>query len=482
MLDQSTRTAILRLRDEGHGARAIARVLGISRGAVKNVLQTGSATVPALSRAELAEPHREAILALYAACKGNLVRVHEELTATGAKLSYQALTAFCRRNEIGREPPRPAGQYQFEAGVEMQHDTSPHRAPIDGRDTPVQTASLVLGYSRMVFMQCYPRFTRFECKMFLTDALEYMGGACQRCMIDNTHVVVLSGTGRDMVPVPEMAAFGDRFDFDFSAHEVGDADRSAKVERRFHHIENNFLAGRKFTDWHHLNTEARIWCDRINATFRPRLHASPRELFAVECTRLRDLPVHVPEVYLLHHRIVDSEGFVNVQRNRYSVPWRLIGRQLEARETKSRVEVYLGPRCVASHARSIDLVDARVIDPAHRPPRGERVFARGLNSPEQTRLRERAPQITEYVALLQKRGQASVRAMRTLLRMLDEYPSDALFAAIAEATRYGMTDLDRLERMVLRGIVRDFFTPSHEGREPDNDNNDDDDDDEDPDE
>jgi hypothetical protein len=28
-------------------------------------------------------------------------------------------------------------------------------------------------------------------------------------MIDNTHVVVLRGTGREMIPVPEMEAFGD---------------------------------------------------------------------------------------------------------------------------------------------------------------------------------------------------------------------------------------------------------------------------------
>jgi hypothetical protein len=33
-------------------------------------------------------------------------------------------------------------------------------------------------------------------------------------MIDNTHVVGLRGTGRHMVPVPEMAAFGERFGFE----------------------------------------------------------------------------------------------------------------------------------------------------------------------------------------------------------------------------------------------------------------------------
>jgi len=75
-------------------------------------------------------------------------------------------------------------------------------------------------------------------------------------MIDNTHVVVLKGTGKDMVPVPEMTVFGQRFGFTFAAHEVGDANRSARVEGPFNWIENNFLNNRDFDDWEHLNREA----------------------------------------------------------------------------------------------------------------------------------------------------------------------------------------------------------------------------------
>ena len=67
-------------------------------------------------------------------------------------------------------------------------------------------------------------------------------------MIDNTHVVVLRGTGSEMVPVPEMEAFAERFGFRFVAHEKGDANRSARVERPFRFIEHNFLAGRTFAD------------------------------------------------------------------------------------------------------------------------------------------------------------------------------------------------------------------------------------------
>jgi len=457
MLDETTRSAILRLHTEGHGSRAIAEALGISRGAVKRVLRDGRAAVPHLKRAERAQPHREQIVELYASCKGNLVRVHEELGALGAELSYPALTAFCRRHGIGYERPAPAGHYDFAPGKEMQHDTSAHHAEIAGRRTRIQTTSLALCYSRMLFFQCYPHFRRFECKVFLTDALVYFEGGCAECMIDNTHVVVLSGSGRQMVPVPEMVAFSERFGFAFVAHAIGDANRSAHVERQFDHIDNNFLAGRRFASFEDLNAQARAWCDKVNATTKRHLHASPRELFAVERAAMKPLPAFVPEVYELHHRVVDTEGYVNVRRNRYSAPWTLIGRDVEVRQSKERIEIFVGPRRVAEHKRVLEPVDARVTAQEHRPPRSEGLFARHAVSVEEKRLTERMPESAGYVARLRERGRGTTRDLRWLLRMIDEYPRRPMRDAMLEALHYGMTDLDRLERMVLRRIARDFF-------------------------
>jgi hypothetical protein len=93
-------------------------------------------------RAEKAEPYRQQILELLMSCKGNLVRVHKELQAQGAVMSYPALTAFCRRHGIGQTPTLPAGQYHFEPGVEMQHDTTPHEVEVGGRKYKAQTATL----------------------------------------------------------------------------------------------------------------------------------------------------------------------------------------------------------------------------------------------------------------------------------------------------------------------------------------------------
>jgi transposase len=459
MLDQSTRVAILRLHSQGHGSRAIATALGVSRGSVRRVLHAGRAEIPESDRPQKAEPHRDQILQLFAACKGNLVRVHEELLAAGASLSYQALTAFCRRHDIGRPRPRLAGHYDFEPGQEMQHDTSPHDVRVGGRLRRAQTASLVLCHSRMRFLQLYPGFTRFTCKVFLTDALAYMGGSCTRCMIDNTHVVVLSGTGAQMVPSAEMEAFGERYGFAWQAHEKGDANRSAHVERGFDHFERNFLAGRSFSDWDDLNAQARAWCDRVNATVKRHLHASPRELLAAELPRMRPLPTYLPEVYLLHQRIVDSEGFVNVHRNRYTAPWTLVARFVEVRETKDRIQVFDGPRMVADHRKVIDRFDVRVIASEHRPPRHRAYFGRPQAHAERDRLLARLPALAPFVTLLAQRARAGLRELRILSRMADEYPLDALLGALGDATHFGLTDLDRIERMVLRRIASDFFPP-----------------------
>jgi predicted transcriptional regulator len=462
MLDEPTRLAVLRLREQGHGTRTIARALGISRGAVRTVLSAGTATVPEVLRSSRAEDHRERIAALFQDCRGNLVRVHEELASDGVDLSYAALTAFCRRAEIGRPPRQPSGQYHFEPGQEMQHDTSPHVAKIGGADQHVQTASLVLCYSRMIFFQCYPRFTRFHCKLFLTDALQYMGGSCAACMIDNTHVVVLSGTGKDMVPVPEMAGFAQRFRFDFVAHERGDANRSARVERPFDFIENNFLAGRSFADMADLDAQAVAFCDRVNGTRKRHLHAAPRDLFATERTCLRPLPLHIPEVYQLHHRLVDTEGYVTLHRHHYSAPPALIGRRLEVRETKDRIDFFVGPRCVASHRPQVQAPPGRVLLPEHRVPRGEHA---GRRREEEDALRGSPELLRVYVAAMRQRL-PPLRATLTLRRLLAlrrDYPEEPFLSAVRTATVYGLFDMDRLERLILRTIGSEYFVlPSPE--------------------
>ena len=107
MLDEATRTAILKLHAEGHGSRAIAQALKVARSSVRRVIHSGTPAVPAFDRPERGVPWREQILEYHARFQGHLGRVHEQLVRDGATLSA-ALTAFCRKHRIGAAPPPPA--------------------------------------------------------------------------------------------------------------------------------------------------------------------------------------------------------------------------------------------------------------------------------------------------------------------------------------------------------------------------------------
>lgn len=454
MLERRLRAAILELSRKGIGLRQIARTLEVSRTSVKAVIRSGTEVRPMSRRSSRLTSHREEILDLTERCKGNLVRVHEELANSGVAISYPALTAFVRTER----PPakKPAGRYEFGPGQEMQHDTSPHTVEIGGRRWAMQAASAALCYSHTLFFQYYHRFRRWEAKVFLTEALRYFEGAAAVTMIDNTSVIRSHGTGKDMVPAPEMTAFAERFGFVFKAHEVGDANRSARVERPFSYIEGNFLSGRTFTDVRDLNEKARQWCEKVNGTFKRQLRAVPKELYAVEKPLLRPLPIFIPEPERLEFRTVDVEGFVCVDTNRYSVPSDWLHRSVQVRVTAERVEIDEGGRTVV-HQRVLLPVGQRVQLEEHRRPRGEKALvARQLD--EERQLESALPGIASYAAALKKSGKrAPVLLLRRLLRMAREYPAAPLRAAIEEAERYGLFDLDRLERMVLERIAKDFF-------------------------
>jgi hypothetical protein len=457
MLDLDTRHAILRLSREGHGIKAIARWLGVSRNSVRRVLESGQAEVPPLQRAEQLATHVERIETLYAACEGNLVRVHEELAAAGEDVAYSTLTAFCRRYGIGVKEKKRPGRYHFMPGEEMQHDTSPHTVVIGGRKTSVQCASLVLCFSRRQYAQVYPRWSRFEARVFLSGAVVWIGGAATRCMIDNSSVVIASGTGADAKAAPEMKALADRFAFAFVAHAVGDANRSARVERPFHHIEHNFYPGRTFADLADLNRQLADWCQRNFLRRRRSLQASPAELFATESAQLRPVPPYVPEVYELHRRRVDIEGYVNLHTNRYSVDAALIGHHLQVREGIETLRVFEGHRLVAQHIKYPYGAHHRETLDEHR---GQTRRRRGPAppSPEEALLRAEGPAVVALVDALRKRhGGRAQKAVRRLHRLWLEYPADAVAKAIEDALRFGLTDLHRLERMILRRVAGDFF-------------------------
>jgi len=403
--------------------------------------------------AHLLEPISEA----FVRCEGNVVRVQEVLAAEQAiTIPYSTLTRWVREADL-RAPKQRSGSYHFGRGEEMQFDTSPHQLKLNDHPIKAQCASLVLAYSRRIFIRYFPCFTRFEAKAFLREALCFMDGSAGRCMVDNSNVVVASGSGEDAVMAPEMAAFGQIFGFEFIAHEIGDANRSARVERPFFFVEKNFLPGRRFSSWGDLNAQARTWCEHT-ANQKPKrsIGMSPEAAYVLEKPELKPLPAYLPPVYQAFTRIVDVEGYIFLDTNRYSVPERLIGKKVEVYKYPEEVKVLFRHREVAEHPRLIGKRFGQNTLKAHRRPRRRQAYQGP--SDEERQLCGTSEALNCYVTGLKKRSPGrGVSRLRRLLVMRQTYPRQAFLAAIETALQYGLYDLHRLEHLILERVAGDYF-------------------------
>jgi len=466
MITQENQQAIISLYQRGVPMRQISQILKLSRNTVRRVLRGKWQERP--QRASPYEELSPLIREVFNIAQGNVVRVQEILQDQyGRNVPYSTLTRIVQSLDLREDKKKHrSGTYAFGPGQEMQHDTSPHQALMGGNKVKAQCAGLVLGYSRKLFIQYYPFFTRFEARVFLDKAFQFMDGTCPRCVIDNTSVLVAHGSGADADIAPEMERFGHVFGVTFIPHAVGDADRKAKMERNFSYVERNFLAGRTFMDWQDLNEQAKRWSIEIaNQKVKRSLGMSPEAAYLMEKPHLTPLPPYLAPVYQTLYRTVDVAGYVPVDTNRYSVPERLIGKEVEVHKLWDRVEVFFKNQKVADHPRLIDKRETRITATGHHPPFNRQRAHEGPCQEEKTLVGQHE-WLDQFVEGLKKRSSGrGVMQLRRLLDLKRTYPPEAFEKALTEALRYRLFDLTRLEQMILSEVQGDFFTLDEEGEE-----------------
>jgi transposase len=455
MILSEIRNSVRVLKAQGYSLREISRLLKLSRNTVRRILRgqdrDAAASSPGDARtlSQLEDAFRRA--------RGNVVRVQQLLADENElEVSYSTLTRWIREAGL-RSSPRRSGEYWHAPGAEAQHDTSPHRVVIAGKPVTAQCAGLVLAYSRRLYVHYYPKFTRFEAKHFLLEAARFMDGTCPLCVIDNTSVIVADGTGADAIIAPEMLAFARTLGFRFQAHAVGHADRKGRIERPFFYVETNFLPARSFSSFDDLNRQVLAWCrDIANQKPKRALGMSPEAAYLIEKPYLQPLPEVLPPVYDTLERVVDLYGYVSVDSNRYSVPERFVGQSVCVYKYPADVRIYRRSVEIARHPRLIDQRDARHTVPEHHPTPMRQSRGPVL---EEKLLAGHHPSLERYAAALKQRAHGrGVRALRRLLELKRTYPSAPFLAAVEQALQFGLFDLERLERLILKQVIGDFFT------------------------
>ena len=183
--------------------------------------------------------------------------------------------------------------------------------------------------------------------------------------------------------------------------------------------------------------------------------ASPVELFALERTHLRGLPLYVPEVYRLCVRLVDAYGCVSLHGLKYPVLAGYIGHEVQVRETKDSVIVMDGHKELVRHPKKIEGSPQPPAEPLHsQGPRRQKT----AKLEEESKLRELGAGVGEYLELLKTaRGARYFWSVRRLWQLACRYKSEEFIAAVARASEHRLFDVNRIETILLQGIARDEY-------------------------
>lgn len=201
------------------------------------------------------------------------VRLFEEIRAAGYSGSLTQLKVFVRRVRP-RPEPEPILRFETPPGHQGQVDFAEVRLPWGKR----HVLMVVLGYSRLLWLQFYPRQTMRILIGGLESAFAYFGGVPRELLFDQLKAVILDDQrpqGGRVLENPEFLRFAAHWGFRIRACRPYRAQTKGKVERPIRYVRQSFLYGRAFAGDADLQAQAFAWLDQVA---NPRVHGTTREV------------------------------------------------------------------------------------------------------------------------------------------------------------------------------------------------------------
>jgi transposase len=458
---EATRLAeVLRLRlVEGQSIHAISRRLRMSRKTVRRLL--GLRRVPTPKP----PPRRGSVVDLYDAEIRRLLADTPDIKATTVlerlrPIGYSSGITILRER-LRALRPRPTREafltLDFAPGSAFQVDWADFGFALPGCPRRVSAFVMAACYSRYLYLEFVLSQAMGSFLRCMERALHFFGGVALADIFDNMKTVVLSHT-------PQATVFNHRFlhyararGFGAVACNVQKAHEKGRVERPIGFVRSRFWPSRRFADLFDLNAQAIAWRDDFaNHRVHDETGKVPALVFEHEEKRhLKPVPETPFDTDDLDSSGVTKTFRVAFDRNRYSVPWRLVGQTVLVRANDEAVAIFLGPKQVAAHRRSWDI--AKDIEhPSHKDGLLERKprAAAGILPPGLVGLGETGVAYFKTFAA----GQRSVqRETERLVFLVELFGETVTREAVAEVMATGHVGAEYVE-YVLRHKKR--LTPA----------------------
>ena len=373
MLNQSRWQDVVALQAEGCSISEIARRLGIDRKTVRSSLR--KQTWQPYRR----EPPAQTLLTEH------MVWIAERASRVhySARILYQELRqhrGYTGSYDTIRNAVRPlraeatvasVTQRRFETGPgeQAQVDWGQIKVPMAEGPGAVHVFIMTLGYSRRTYAEGFTDERSASLLGAHERAFAHFGGRPAEILYDRMRTV-LTGTAEGKPrwnPTFEAFARG-HWGFEPRVCQPYRAQTKGKVESGVKYVKRNFAPGRCFRDLADFNEQLHAWLIEIaDVRVHGTTHERPIDRFAAEAGALVPVAGHPSFLQAMpRERVVADDWLVSIEANRYSVPWRLIGKTVQVVRVGGLWHIHYRGDLVAEHPVLAGRHQLSVL-PAHGP-------------------------------------------------------------------------------------------------------------------
>ena len=338
------------LKDQGLSISEISRKLGISRTTVRRYLKSGK--VPQYHRdsaGSMIEPFLPSVRDMIDRHNLSAVRIYEELRKKSFQGSYSLVKQYSKPMRNDRKI-LAVYRYETDPGKQAQVDFGEFGyMEIDGKRRKLYAFGIILGYSRMRYVEYTTDIsTRNVIRMHL-NAFRYFGGYTDTILYDNMKQVVIDRKLKtsDSTFNGEFMSFSEYYGIIVRLCYPYRAQTKGKIENTIKYLRYNFWAGRSFESLQDINVQCQEWLQKVNSQIHGTTHEIPYERLLNEKLNPLDsvqaYPIRLEEI-----RKISRDCYVSYRGNRYSVPWVHAGRVARVIES-STLKIQVDSQIVAEH-------------------------------------------------------------------------------------------------------------------------------------
>ena len=304
------------------------------------------------------DPYKEQITVWLEEAPYSAERILEKIREQGFEGGHSIVREYVRHKK-DQFDEKATVRFETMPGLQGQMDWAyfeDYTVTEDGREKKLYCFLLILGYSRMRYIEFVTDMSTNTMIRCHQSAFRYFGGYPEEILYDNMKQVVIKRLLKqeDSKLNRQFEDFAGFYGFKPVLCRPYRGQTKGKVERTVQYVRDNFMIGIKYDSLDDLNGQALAWCNKANGKIHGTTGEIPFERLKKESLSPLKREYIIDKINL---RRVQKDCLISYAGNQYSVPSEYVGKDVAVVALDNMLAAYHEGKQIALHRLSYQKKD-----------------------------------------------------------------------------------------------------------------------------